>query len=91
MPFVDLVVKNNVTKTYELVPDLMASFYVQHGMQSCTSKYTHVYSLAFNIETLRNTPMQYTAIVHGCKNDNFQLNVLIIFIFLPKTYIVYTC
>ena len=23
-----------------------------------------------------NTPMQYTAIFHGCKNDNFQLNFL---------------
>ena len=22
-----------------------------------------------------NTPMQHTAIFHGCKNDNFQLNV----------------
>ena len=21
-----------------------------------------------------NTPMQYTAILHGCKNDNFQFN-----------------
>ena len=37
-----------------------------------------------------NTSMQYTAIFHGCKNDNFQLNILTIFIFLLKTYIVGT-
>ena len=29
-----------------------------------------------------NTPMQHTAIFHGCKNDNFQLNFLTVFIFL---------
>ena len=29
-----------------------------------------------------NTPMQYTAIFHGCKNDNFQMkifNIVLIF------------
>ena len=32
------------------------------------------------------TPMQYTAIFHGCKNDNFQMKKdLIIFLFLLKT------
>ena len=30
--------------------------------------------------------MQYTAIFHGCKNDNFQLICFTIFIFLIKTY-----
>ena len=29
-----------------------------------------------------NTPMQYTAIFHGCENDNFQLFYFTIFIFL---------
>ena len=28
-----------------------------------------------------NTPMQYTAIFHGCENDNFQLIFFTIFIF----------
>ena len=37
-----------------------------------------------------NTPMQYTAIFHGCKNDNFQLKFLIIVIILLKTKIVGT-
>ena len=37
-----------------------------------------------------NTPMQYTAIFHGCKNNNFQLIFFTIFIFLLKTYIVGT-
>ena len=37
-----------------------------------------------------NAPMQHTAIFHGCKNDNFQSNILTIFIFLVKTYIVGT-
>ena len=37
-----------------------------------------------------NMPMQYTAIFHGCKNDNFQFNFLTIFIFFLKIYIVGT-
>ena len=37
-----------------------------------------------------NTLMQYTAIFHGCKNDNLKLIVFTIFIFLLKTYIVGT-
>ena len=32
-----------------------------------------------------NTPMQYTAIFHGSKNDNFQIEKLIFFLFLLKT------
>ena len=27
-----------------------------------------------------NTPMQYTTIFHGCKNDNFQMKILDIFL-----------
>ena len=37
-----------------------------------------------------NAPMQYTAFFHGCKNDNFQIKKLIIFLFLLKTLIVGT-
>ena len=39
------------------------------------------------VEHYENTPMQNTAIFHGCENDNFQL-IFSIFIFLLKTYIV---
>ena len=38
----------------------------------------------------KNTPMQYTAIFHGLKNDNFQKNFFTIFLFLLKTLIVGT-
>ena len=38
----------------------------------------------------KNTPMQYTAIFHGCKNDNFHLKLYDFSIFLLKTYIVGT-
>ena len=31
-------------------------------------------------------PIQYTAIFHGCKNDNFQLKFFDYFQFLLKTY-----
>ena len=31
-----------------------------------------------------NTPMQHTAIFHGCKNDNFQLNVLDYFLIFAE-------
>ena len=37
-----------------------------------------------------NTPMQYTAIFHGSKNDFFLDKKLINFLFLLKTYIVST-
>ena len=37
-----------------------------------------------------NTPMQYTAIFHGCKNVNFQIKIIIFFSFLLKTLIVGT-
>ena len=39
-----------------------------------------------------NTPMQYTAIFHGCKNDNFQMKFLIFFfhIFAQNIYCGYT-
>ena len=29
--------------------------------------------------------MQYLAIFHGCKNDNFQMKIFDIFLFLLKT------
>ena len=31
-----------------------------------------------------NTPMQYTAIFHGCKNDNFQMKNYDIFLFVAQ-------
>ena len=37
-----------------------------------------------------NMPMQYTAIMHSCKNDNFQMKNCNVFIFLLKTLIVGT-
>ena len=37
-----------------------------------------------------NTPMQYTAIFHGCKNVNFQIKNYNIFLFCSKTLIVGT-
>ena len=33
----------------------------------------------------KNTSMQYTAIFHGCKNDNFHVIFFYYFIFLLKT------
>ena len=32
-----------------------------------------------------NMSVQYTAIFHGCKNDNFQMKILIFFLLLLKT------
>ena len=32
-----------------------------------------------------NMPMQYAAIFKGCKNDNFEIKLLIVFLFLLKT------
>ena len=37
-----------------------------------------------------NMSVQYTAIFHGCKNDNFQMKLFDIFLFLLKTKIVGT-
>ena len=39
------------------------------GVMSCGSRKTRTH--------YDNTPMQYTAIFHGCKNDNFQLKIVI--------------
>ena len=39
---------------------------------------------------LQNTPVQYTVIFHGCKNDYFQKKNCDIFLFFLKTYIVGT-
>ena len=38
-----------------------------------------------------NTPMQYTAIFHGCKTVNFQMKIFKIFLIFAKTLIVDTC
>ena len=37
-----------------------------------------------------NTPMQYIAIYHGSKNDNFQMKIVTFFLFLLKTQTVGT-
>ena len=37
-----------------------------------------------------NTPMQYTAILHSCKNVHFQMKIFKFFLFLLKTLIVGT-
>ena len=37
-----------------------------------------------------NMSVQYTAIFHGCKNDKYQMKILIFFLFLLKTEIVGT-
>ena len=31
-----------------------------------------------------NTPMQYTAIFHGCKNDNYRMKKINIFLIFPQ-------
>ena len=31
-----------------------------------------------------NTPMQYTEIFHGCKYDNFKMNIFYIFLILAQ-------
>ena len=41
-------------------------------------------------QTRFNTPMQYTAIFHGCINVHFQMKFFIFFLFLLKTLIVGT-
>ena len=42
----------------------------------------------YTLQHYANRPVQYTAIFHGCKNDNFQINIIILFSFLLKTSIV---
>ena len=37
-----------------------------------------------------NTPMLYTALFHSCKSDNFQIKIVIFFLFVLKTLIVGT-
>ena len=34
--------------------------------------------------TLRNMSVQYTAIFHGCKNDNFQMKIFNIFLIFAQ-------
>ena len=35
-------------------------------------------------KSLRNMPVQYTAIFHGCKNDNFQMKNCDIFLIFAQ-------
>ena len=41
---------------------------------TCTKAAAAYFSVTKCITHYENTPMQYTAIFHGCKNENFQLN-----------------
>ena len=36
-----------------------------------------------------NTPVQYKAIFHGCKNENFQLNFFILFSYFCSKHILW--
>ena len=58
-----------------------AYFYSNSRLQSNTIGPTCHYA---------NTPMQYTAIFHSCKNVNFQMKDKIFFLFLLKILIVGT-
>ena len=55
-------------KVYE-VPLTFAEYDSDIKIKACTLKPLHY----------GNTPMQYTAIFHGCKNDNFQVTKCYIF------------
>ena len=54
------------------------------------SQYGMYFRQTLDITHYANMPMQYTAIFHGCKNDNFQMKVVIFFLFLLKTLIMGT-
>ena len=56
--------------------------------QSSLTSCMHQTYFLFGLDTpthYANMPMQYSAIFHGCKNGNFQMNFLIFFLFLLKT------
>ena len=59
----------------------------KNSLQRCQPRQTQKDTLAMDIETRHyaNMPIQYTAIIHGCKNDNFQMkNCDIFLIFAQK-------
>ena len=43
------------------------------------------YVMALTVPHYANMPMQYNAIFHGCKNDNFQMKNCNIFLILLNT------
>ena len=43
-----------------------------------------VIDVSFGAVHYENTPMQYTAIFHGCKNDNFQMKKVDNFLIFTK-------
>ena len=47
--------------------------------------------LAIHEGHYENTPMQYTAIFHGRKNDNFQMKNCDIFLIFAHPELLYTC
>ena len=66
--------------------------YIVEANKGCKKKSLNILSLEADLlkaqsNTLQNTPMQYTAIFHGCKNDNFQFNFFDFFhIFAQNIY-----
>ena len=40
--------------------------------------------ISYNVSLRSKTPMQYTAIFHGCKNDNFQMKNSDIFLIFAQ-------
>ena len=60
-------------KVYE-VPLTSAEYDSDIKIRACTQK-----TLSYD-----NTPMQYTAIFHGCENDNFQVTKCYIFLIFAQ-------
>ena len=72
------------------VPKKRKLYTVAGGLMCFVGRYAYVYTvISDNAPHYANTPMQYTAIFHGCQNVNFQMIFLkIFFLFLLKTLIV---
>ena len=65
------------------VPGYLLLLFV-HDLKDISCELTNIMYVDGNIH-YENTPMQHTAIFHGCKNDNFRLIFCFnIFIFLLK-------
>ena len=74
-----------------IAPDVTPRFAASHlGYSVCLCPIKWTLDL-YGLMSLRrsfhyaNMSVQYTAIFHGCKNDKFQMNILIFFLFLLKT------
>ena len=56
-------------------------------IHNCTYETIHLYTVIRNSELnthYANTPIQYTAIFHGCKNGNFQMKNYKIFLIFAQ-------